>query len=322
MKKENNSLLESKPDVVDVDRSVVKIIIVVLFGIISAVLTGLFFEKGEYIFSLISALAFLVVFIIQNIFIKSFDKIFIADFLQVAALSAMFYKLFSGYLLAAIIVLIILLFKASFDAKRELNSTLKIRFFRISKLILGSAAPAVFIFLVAIFLIQGVSIKESWLDRAFYPVTPFVKQYLPDFSPQMPVSELLKDMALSGLQESDVEKINELPKWAANQMIEESIAQLEERMEALTGSDIVPENSVSSNVYSIISDKIAGLSSASRLYLGVIVIVTAFIFIKSLMPIIYPVIAFAAFIIYEILLAVKFAVVQLETRSKEVVILD
>lgn len=317
----NNSLLQSASDVSDVDRSILKISIVIAAAVLTAGFSSFFFGIGGFVYGAILAVLFLVIFILQNLFIKSLDKLFLAALLETAALALPFYQNFSGYFVIAASVLAVLLFKASFDSRRELEATIKVRFFRISRLSLNLTIPALALFIVVMFVIKGGLWTENSLRTLLQPITPLAAKHIPTFSFSMQTGELLSDIVVSNLSEQEINDLNKLPLWAQNQLIAEPVSQIKEKIESLIMSEVDLEKPISTNIYNGLHSRYSGLNSTSRIILIAVLLVLLFSLIKSLVPFIYVPLALLAFILYEILLATNFVVVQLESRSREVIIL-
>ncbi len=317
----NSPLLTSSADVVDVDRSLLKISLLILAVTLAAGLTGFFLEREQLLYGSLTGVIFFTLFIIQNLFIKGLDKLFFASLVESGAMSLPFYQNFSGYFVITVLILIALLFKAAFDSRRELEATIKIRFFRISRLSMNIAVPGVILFFLIMFVIKGGLFTENGVKVLLQPLSPVVVKYIPDFSVEAETGELLNDIVVSSLGEAEIKDLNKLPLWAQNQLIAESVRQFKERIEGFIGNKIDLQKSVSTNVYDALNSGYNNLTSSSRAVLITVVLLLLFSFIRSLVPFIHAPIALFSFVIYEILLASNFAVVQLESRSREVIIL-
>lgn len=305
----------------DVDRSMLKISIVIFMVVLFAGLTGYFFHRGEIIYSFVSGILFLIIFILQNLFIKGFDKLFLAVLLASGFMALPFYRSFSGYFIIVVAFLFTLLFKASFDSRKELEATVKIRFLKISHLSLELAMPAVILFLLVMFIMEGNAFTEEKIGVALKPFTPLITKYVPTFNPTMPAGELLNDLVVSNLGKQEIEELNKLPLWAQDQLISKSMEQFKERIENLIGAKIDVEKSVAGNIYDALRSGYANLTYVSKVILVIISFVLLYSLIKSLTSLIFAPISLLAFILYEILLASNFFVIQLESRSREVILL-
>jgi len=318
---DNNSLLQSASDVADVDRSILKISIVIFAAVLFEGLAGYFLEEGKLIYGAVFTIIFLVIFILQNLFIKGFDKLFFAILLESIAFALPFYQNFSGLFVIAVFVLTVLLFKASFDSRKELEATMKIRFFRVSRLSLNLVAPALVLFIIVMFVMKGGLFSEEGVNILLRPLTPLVMRYYPTFSPSVPMRELLNNIVVSNLGDKEVQDLNKLPLWAQNQLITKSVDQLTEKVEDIIGSKIDLGKPISANIYDTLRFKYIDLTPSSKVFLWSVSLILIYSLVRSFIPFIHAPIALLAFIVYEILLAFNFAVVQLESRSREVIIL-
>ncbi len=318
----NNSSLENFSDVVDVDRSILKISIVIFAGVIFAFSSGYLVSTSELLYASISTIVFLIIFTLQNLFIKSFDKLFLATLLESLALALPFYRNFSGLSVIVLSVLLILLFKGSFDVRKELESTIKVRFLRSSHLSLKAGLPAIVLFFGAMLFLQGTFLTEkNFNDLLLSPLTPLVRTLIPAFSPSIATDKFLNNIAISNLTEADLKDFNELTPSAQNQLTAGAVSQLKEKIEEYIDREVDLKKSVSANIYDILNYGYAGLAENRRLIVSMVLALSLYLFVKSLIPFLYLPIAFLCFIVYEILLASNFFVVQLESRSREILIL-
>ncbi|OGI99417.1 hypothetical protein A3H53_01370 [Candidatus Nomurabacteria bacterium RIFCSPLOWO2_02_FULL_40_10] len=317
----NNSSLANVSDVVDVDRSPLKISIIIATAVLFAYLSSYFFRAGEVIYSPIFAALFLIVFVLQNLFIKSFNKLFLATLLEAIALSLPFYQSFSNYFVLAVLVLFVFLSKASFDSRRELEATIKVRFLRVAKLSLNPAIPTVILFLLVMLTIQGRVFTEEGIGTILRPLTPLMNRYAPTFLPSMPAGELLNDVVVANLGKEELSELNKLPSWAQKQLISKSVTQLAERVGSLIGGEIDLKESITTNLLKAMTSGYSGLNSTFKALLVIGFLILFYSLLRSLTVFIYAPLALFAFVFYELLLAFNFFVIQLESRSREVITL-
>lgn len=306
---------------VDVDRSILKISIVIFAAVLFAGLAGYFLEEGKLIYGTVFAVIFLVVFILQNLFIKGFDKLFFTTLVESIALALPFYKNFSGFFVIAVFVLTALLFKASFDSRKELEATMKIRFSRVSRLSLNLAVPAFVLFIIVMFVMKGGLFSEEGINILLRPLSPLIMRYYPTFSPSVPVRELLNGIVISNLGDKDAKDFNKLPLLAQNQLIAKPVVELKEEIEGIIHIKIDLEKSISANIYDTLHFKYIDLTPSLKVLLWSVSLILIYSLVRSFIPFVYVPIALLAFIVYEMLLAFNFAVVQLESRSREIIIL-
>ena len=263
----------------------------------------------------------LIVFVLQNLFIKSFNKLFLATLLEAIALSLPFYQSFSNYFVLAVLVLFVFLSKASFDSRRELEATIKVRFLRVAKLSLNPAIPTVILFLLVMLTIQGRVFTEEGIGTILRPLTPLMNRYAPTFLPSMPAGELLNDVVVANLGKEELSELNKLPSWAQKQLISKSVTQLAERVGSLIGGEIDLKESITTNLLKAMTSGYSGLNSTFKALLVIGFLILFYSLLRSLTVFIYAPLALFAFVFYELLLAFNFFVIQLESRSREVITL-
>jgi len=316
-----SNLTPRTSDVLDVDRSLLKIAIVISVCVLLAFLTSFFLEKNNLIVAVVFLVLFLSTFTIQNLFVKGLDKLFLAALLSSGAMTAPFYYNFSGYSAIAMSILAVLLFKSSLDSRSELRDAIKIKFFRISRFSLNLSVPAIILFFGLMIFLRGEGFTENSVRLLLHPISPVVERYIPTFEPDIKTKDLLNDIVVSNFSPQDTENLNALPLLEQNQVVEEGVGQLQNRIETYVGSKIDLEKSVVGNIYDSALSAYESLTSGSRSVLLVISLFVAYSLLRSLVPILQIPIALLTLVLYEILLATNFAVVGLEQRSREVITL-
>ena len=320
----NNSVPQVS-DTVDTDKSILKIISVILANVILAILSSYFLSIGSWLIGITFFALFLSCLIIQNLFIKGLDKLFIAAAVQGMALALPFYHNFSGLFVLALVVLILLSFKSSFDTRRELEQAMKIRFFRIAKLSINITLPAIIIFLGLMVFMRGNGFSVDSVRWTLQPITPLVERYASNFSPDVKVKDLLNNIASSNLANQAKSNpdlnLDKLPEDAREELIGQGIKDLEVRLETFIGQDLDLDKSVSTNIYEGLNSFYMGLTSTSQTLVLLISLFITYSLIRGLSILIQIPIAFLALVLYEALLGFNFAVIQLEPRSREVIIM-
>lgn len=312
-------------DTVDTDKSIVKIASIISVNVFLAFLSSYFLSIGNLPVSVIFFVLFLVCLIIQNLFIKGLNKLFIASALESVAIALPFYNNFSGYSFLIIIVLILLCYKSSFDSRKEMEQAMRIRFFKISRLSMGMALPAIVIFLGLMVSMRGNGFTEDSVRWALQPLTPLAQKYASNFSPDVKVRDLLNNIALSGLasqaKSNPSLNLDSLPESDRKKLIDQGIKDLENRLDTFFGQKLDLDKSVSINIYEGLNSFYKGLTSSSQVIVLLISLFIAYSLIRGLSILVQIPIAFLALILYEALLGFNFAVIQLEPRSREVIIM-
>ncbi len=314
--------MNAQVEAIDADQSMVKIYIVVVGGVLLSTLTSYLFANGYLLLGLISMIFLSVMLVLQNFFVKGFDKLFVAACLESVAGAGFFYADFSGMLVAVITVLVAVLVKSFFDVRRELETSIKVRFWKICKVSLSSNVPALMLFFLALLSVNGSFFTETnFTNFILKPTSPIIAAYLRDFDPSKNTKEFITEMLVSNFSETDKQELGKLTPAAKNQAITSLINKFSTSIEISTGSTIDLNKPISTNIYNGIMAAYNRLAGNSLIFVIIIGVISIYYLIRSVMPILYLPIAFIVFVFYEIILAAGFALVQLESRSREVIVL-
>ena len=82
---DSSTILNAQAEAIDVDQSMLKISIVVVGGVLLSALTSYLFANGYLLWGIVSLLFLSVMLVLQNFFIKGFDKLFVAACLESVA---------------------------------------------------------------------------------------------------------------------------------------------------------------------------------------------------------------------------------------------
>ena len=157
----SSTILNASTEAVDADQSMLKISIVIASGVLFSALTSYLLANDYLFFGLVSLVFLSVILVLQNFFIKGLDKLFIAACLESVAGAGFFYANFSGTLIIVVAVLVVVLTKSFFDVRRELVTSLKVRFWKICKMSLSDNVPALLLFFLALLFIKGSFFTET-----------------------------------------------------------------------------------------------------------------------------------------------------------------
>ncbi len=314
--------MNAPAEAIDADQSMLKISIVVAVGVLFSALTSYLFANGYLSWGLISLVLLSVILVLQNFFVKGFDKLFIAACLESVAGAGFFYSDFSGTLVVIPIVLIAVLTKSFFDIRRELETSLKVRFWKICRVSLSATVPALLLFFLSLLFVRGNFFTETNFNKfVLKPTSPIISAYLPDFDPNKNTKEFITEMIVNNFSETDKQMLKRLTPTAKNEAISSLVNKFSANIESSTGSVINLNKSISSNIYTAIMTAYNGLTGNSRSFAIIVGVISIYYLIRSVMPILYLPIAFIVFVLYEIILATGFALIRLESRSREVIVL-
>ena len=319
---DNSTILNAPTEAIDADQSMLKTSLVVASGVLFSALTSYLFASGYLLGGLVSLMFLSVMLVLQNFFVKGFDKLFVAAVLETVAGAVFFYADFSGIMVILLVATVAILTKSFFDVKREMETSIKIRFWRICKISLSGNVPALLLFFLAILSVNGSFFTETnFTNFILKPASPIIAAYLHGFDPDKNTKEFIADILASNFSETDKQELAKLTPAAKNQAMNSLVNKFSASIESSTGSIIDLNKPVSTNIYSGIMAAYNRLAGTSLILAIIIGIISIYYFIRSLMPILYLPIAFIVFVFYEIILATGFALVQLESRSREVIIL-
>lgn len=319
----------------EIDRSIIKITILATLGIALAFFFGyylkVFFVAGDWnqfwIASLL-ALGFLIIFLLDVFFIKSLQWIAIVIFLESGALLAGFYDQFSKSLLAGALLAALILFLAHFSGHSEMKNLLKIKFWRVSKIVVPKALAAIALFVSIAYYanLQGnvlgredFFISRSSFEKIIAPSNPLIKKIVPEFDLSLSTGELINKLAQAQVEGNPQAKI--LPEGAKKQLVAATTSDLEKKINDFLGTTLDTKAKVSDAIYGAMIKKVSGLSDESR---GIFQIGLAALIFLTIIGFVLPIrwlVSSIAFLVYEILIALGFAFVSLEGRSKEIVLL-
>lgn len=317
---------------VEIDRSMPKIIILASAAIISlfffSYFLKLFFIGGGLLFILLSAIlavVFLIAFILQNLFIKSFKIVSLIGFLESLALVGIFYDQFDWmFILFSVVSFFLLFLLTSRNGSRELDNMLKIDFWRFSNVILPKALSIIFLFVSAIYIYSGIS-KEGFLisqvdfNRILFSSEMIVQKFMPEFSFSLSLNELASNFAEQQIKENPLYAA--LPAAAKNKLISQASNEFMVKISDFFGGVLNVKLKISEAVYEALKNKFILLSSQGQAAILTGAIFSIFMLLGGVALPIRLLIAFLAFLIYESLLALDFASIELEGRSREIIVL-
>ncbi len=310
----------------DRDVSVVKIFSVIGVTSFTALISGFFLLQSQLWYTGIFLVLFWVMFTLQAIFIKSWKTILIAlgieSFLMALPVAIVSNNYFSPYMLAALLILFLSLLMAEVAARDTIKNALHMPFWRVVREVMLKAVTGVLLFtaLIYIFLAGGSNISPVKNFRDTF-VAASVKTLDPSLSESSSTREVLRQVALKSLSGENLERFNKLSTSEKAAELNEATAKL---FESVGGYfELTNINApISQSVDDAMQNKFYSLSSLGRLYMILAIGALIWFAIRSIAFILYFPLVFIVFIVYETLIALGFAVVQYESRSREIVILN
>ncbi|MEK9154729.1 MAG: hypothetical protein AAB596_01515 [Patescibacteria group bacterium] len=325
----DRELLGHHTDGAEVDQSLSKIIVLAIFGIVFSLIfsyfLNLFFSRGNLLFVSISAGAaflFSISVLLQSIFIKDFWRSILIISIEGLILIAGFYGEINLFVSGSAVVATLLLFLAYWSAKKEMDNMLKINFWRVSKVVLPKAIAALAIFFSFSYVStvgSGFVFPKAYFEDIFFSSSAIVKNFYPAFNPSYSIKEFAFNSAKDQLNNLPQAKL--LSESEKNRLINQSAGEFEARLAVYFGENFNSELKISDAVYDLLSQKFSQLPKNARTLVLFGVAMLIFLIIEGFALPIRWVISLLAYVIFEILLAIDFAVVILEGRSREIIVL-
>lgn len=328
----------------EVDRSIIKISSLAAVGIISFFLFGLFLKlfiiesaPNSFIFLIAAAVVFLIIFLLQIFFIKTLWRVNFIIFLEILGLTAGFYDKISSTLLIAVLAVFLILLWANYSGRREFHNMLRLRFFRISKIVFPKAIMGLALLASVVYYSLsglGAYAKEPAMGQAqeFFISQPVFEKIvapsvgiinklniLPDFSASSSIKDLAQGMAQEQINENPQLQI--LPQAMKEKLINKAVNEIEAQISDLIGATVESESTIIETLYSAMVDKFNKMPQNIKSIILIGIAALVFLTIEGIAWPIRLVVAVLAWLVYEILLAAGFAVVTLEDKSREMVIL-
>ncbi|MCL5006840.1 MAG: hypothetical protein M1153_01700 [Patescibacteria group bacterium] len=279
---------------------------------------GSLFTHGEFGYSLLATLAFVVFFTLQSILVANISFVSLLAVLDAFSFAPFIYQsLFSSrYVLGAFAVLLIFLVFGARATKSHFKSSVKIVFSRIASHSIDAAVMGLAIFLSTVYFFGGVyRFSPQSISGFMEPVASSVAYYNPNFNLATSTQSFLKQVVQSRLPSN-------IPIVSREAITNQLVSQVNAQLENYAGSNIDLSKTPVQNISIILADKISALSSKTKIALNVILVIAILLSVKSVSFIIYPIISLLAYLIFQILLAFNFAFMRYTQTSKESVSLE
>ncbi len=235
---------------------------------------------------------------------------------------------FSQNFIIVLAVAIVIMISAGLSAKNLSDNSLKTQFFKTSNIVLKGV-------ILAVAVIAGFIFFNKFSSEPLGGDNPILPQSFFEGT----VNELSKLMgpALGGLDFSL--SINQIASQAVDNqlasssnaafisqsqkdsMISSVVDQYKQRLSSIFGSNVNPDEKLSSSLYSALINKINSLPDSTRNWVLIGGAILMLLTVTAVSPIIRPIVIIFAFVFYEILLAINFGMVISETRNKDTVVM-
>lgn len=285
--------------------------------------TSFFLEQGRLIPATVFFAAFLTLFILATVVIVDKRYLFGGVLLASAAFVVPFYTLAGSFFFVSSVALLAFFLSAAVRGRQEVQTSLRIRLLRISRMVVdGLLAGSVVFFTAMLILTSGFSVKRERVDQFIEVfVAPVVERlYNVKITPRTPIGEAISAAVMA--KAAGDRNFESLPSAAKEQILRESVAEAEQRLEGFLGVAISSQTEVGQGVYDALQTKLSGLSPQAKVYWGIGLIFAVWLSVKAVEFLVYPPLALLVWLVYELLIAAGIVSVKLETRDKEVATLQ
>jgi hypothetical protein len=273
-------------------------------------------------------LIFASLFALMPLMLKAKSLHFAAAFISSVALVLPLY-VFGHIPLIPIAVLVTLsvfiLTAGVLYGKRELDNSLRISFMKFSGKVLMKTFTVI---ALAGAIAYGWNFKTEdifsgkFIDGVISLSSPIVNYYAPGFTPEMKFSDLLEISARRIVTGEKSAEFALMPEALKKQLISQAIQDAQKTVESTFGVRVNLDASFRENVRTVITEKLKGpLEVIPDKYVAIAAMVIVFAFLRGALWLLGWLAAAISFLVYQLLLAVKFAKVYLEPKSKEVILL-
>jgi len=325
------SLINPSLETANIDISKWKIAVVGAAGLVSALAFGyflrLFLGGGNQLLVLTPILVlFLIVFVLQTLFLKGGNIVHSLAALESAGIMVFFLDYFSWYFLAALAALLGFFWLAVYRGRAEIDVQMKVRFSRIEKKVLAQVFTGISLLISLMYVeiagLGNLGITQKQIDNLLRPAEPIVQNLLIDnFSFNMTVYQFAEASVINQLAGQLGVPINSVPAAVKSAAINQSLNALQGQA-AGYGVTFQNNDTISQVVYNYLVGQIKKIPEAFRLVIPAGVALIIFLTVRGLGTVVRWLVSVPAYLVYELLLLTGFARLSLESRSREIIILQ
>lgn len=281
------------------------------------------FSAPAGIYFLTAAAVFLILVFLESLFVKDFGRLSAIFFIEAAALAAPFYGHFSRFIFIGTVITLLFLIWGGWSGKTELQYSTKIRIFRIARSVLPKAVTALSVFIAAgyisVYQDNKVLISRSAFERIVISSEGIVRWYYGDFSFADTFQQAAQKIILR--QNSGNLAYQTLTSAQKADLLKKTTEELRQRISVFFDVPVGNEQKLMDILYSGFTKFSLNISQSQKVAALFIFAAVIFLIVRSFGAPFYWLVALAAAAVFEILIALGFAVVLLETKSKEIIVL-
>jgi hypothetical protein len=163
--------------------------------------------------------------------------------------------------------------------------------------------------------------SDKFLDRILFIASPLIDYYSPGFDPEIKLEDFL-DVSARRLLLNDNSEFSSLAEPVKEALSAEKTSELTGALKEGFAVELDPKSSFKENFYTVIRDKFQQVAvKILPEHLFIIASIIIFTIVRSLFWLLGWLVSGISFLIYQILLATKFAEIYLESKSREAVVL-
>jgi len=295
-----------------------KVYVLIALATLFGALSSYFFNMGALLYGTIFLVLFLTFFMVESLFVYTKLQIATAVAINAVAFSLPFLRLISIYFVIGFILLFLFLFLGAYRGRREIDNMVKIKFPKLVRVISGSLITAVVLFLsIVVILSSNFSISMERVDQIVRISTPLVSKFIEGFDANINTGDLLARVTEKQLESSD--EFSALSARDKQAVINEQIEELKAGIEEWAGASINLDATVTENIHNVVDMKLSSLTPRAQIYWSAALIATVWLSVQGVEFLVYIPLAILVFLVYELLFAMGFAVIQMESRSKEII---
>jgi len=284
-----------------------------------AFIAGYLIDVGQFVAGVFVILAFIAFFSIQSILLRRPGQIIAVSILNALGFSIFLYSTSLNLTASLWIALFILFAISHFKGRYEVEQAVHIKFFKVVRPSITLLLIAITLYAGTILFINGKTLVEERSVARMVELVgkPIFGSLVENFSSETTLEEVMRGYAKDKLP-NQIPGFNKLPAYQQEVAIRTFVSELSKSTENYLKYELKTNESLTKNVQSFIEFKTKDLSEqtqATRLALLLLILILA---VKSVEFLIHIPLAFLGFIIYELLIAFGFIVVQFESRNKEV----
>ena len=345
----NPEIISQSPES-EADKNLIKILFLAVLAVAASFLGFYWLDRFILTASALNfwlcvlAVFFLLALNILNVFlIKSRLKLNLIVFAEAASALAVFSgrlsQPFFPWLGVGAAVFFDFLSAAVMRGNHTLTNSLKVNFWPTARAVAGASATGLLVLMTVVFYLHYFQwgnfndvLGRRFVDGILASADPILNIQFPgasftgttrDLFARMAETELKKISlnSLAGGAESSLQNFNLLSPSAKQNLINEVARELRKRTETLTGplSESAPVNVV---IYDQISRYVSRLSPNTLTILGFVAALLLFFALKGFAALFYWLVILFAFVVFKFLVVIGFAYVNLETRSREYIMLS